>query len=328
MPIKDTHGRSIDYVRLAVTDRCNLRCSYCLPEGFTSFLPKKDLLSFEELFRLLEILSDMGVRKLRFTGGEPFVRQDLMGLIRKVAKAHLFDSVHITTNGVLTAPWIPELADLGIASMNISIDSIQQERFKQITGRDQLTAVLKTIELAVTHGIRTKLNTVVLSAHNTSELIDLVRFADQSNVDIRFIEEMPFNGTGEINADFWNYERILLSLQRELNLIPLPSYPGQTAMNYRLDNSNCVVGVIPAYSRTFCGSCNRLRISPKGEITTCLYAASEHSLFSLLRANSADADVRDLIEAAVAKKPVDGFVAERAMLEQQRSFATMASIGG
>lgn len=326
--IKDNHGRIIDYVRLAVTDRCNLRCTYCLPEGFTNFLPRQDLLTYEEIIRMLTILSGMGIKKLRITGGEPFVRNDLMGLIEEIQQRKLFERLHLTTNGVLTAPHIPRLAELGISGINISLDTANAEHFKAITGRDNFRQVMDTFHAALDHHIPTRLNTVVLSNQNIDDLIPMAQMAEKYPIEVRFIEEMPFNGKGEINSNYWDYERILLHLSTALNLIPEGFENNGTAMRYRISDKPGKIGIIPAYSRTFCGTCNRLRINPKGEIATCLYSAPEASLFSYLRGNATDVELREAILSAVSKKPLNGHQAEEQMLLSNKSHNTMAAIGG
>jgi molybdenum cofactor biosynthesis protein A len=326
--IKDTHGRIIDYVRLAVTDRCNLRCTYCLPEGFTNFLPRKELLTYEEIIRMLTVMSDMGIKKLRITGGEPFVRNDLMGLIEEIHSRKLFEKLHITTNGVLTAPHIPRLAELGISGINISLDTANAEHFKAITGRDNFSEVMETFHAALSHNIPTRINTVVLSDKNTDDIIPMARMAENHPIEVRFIEEMPFNGKGEINSNYWNYERILLHLSQEFDLHPEGFENNGTAMRYRIAGKAGKIGIIPAYSRTFCGTCNRLRINPKGEIATCLYSAPESSLFTFLRGNATDVELREAILSAVSRKPLNGHQAEEQMLLSNKSHNTMAAIGG
>jgi cyclic pyranopterin phosphate synthase len=323
----DPQGRTVDYVRLAVTDRCNLRCRYCLPEGYTNFLPKDQLLSYEELFRMLTLLSEMGVKKLRITGGEPFVRRGLIDFLHEISQARLFDNLHITTNGVLTLPYVDQLQSLGFKGVNLSLDTTDQENFKRITGRDQLPAVMQTLEALLETEMRVRVNAVVLSQHNLGDLHDLVALGTAKAVDVRFIEEMPFNGTGTINSKVWNYQDILLHLSKKYNLIPESNEPNGTAMWYRIPEHVGRVGIIPAYSRTFCGTCNRLRIDPKGNVKTCLYGKNEVSLFEMLRTKVSDDAIKQALLDVVARRHPNGQSAEREML-QSEEHATMASIGG
>lgn len=326
--IIDRHSREIDYVRLAVTDRCNLRCTYCMPEHYNDFLAKSSLLTYEELLRLMNLLSNMGVRKLRLTGGEPFVRRDLMPFIENLAEQQLFEQVHLTTNGVLTAPFIPRLKAAGINGINLSLDTINRERFFQITRRDELPAVLNTLDRLIENEIPTRVNMVVMADVNTDDIIAMAELTRDRPIEMRFIEEMPFNGTGAAPNIAWNYQRILLHLSTRFDLIPIDLERNATAMRYRIDGHQGRIGVIAAYSRTFCGTCNRLRISPKGEIQTCLYGQNTASLFDLLRFNASDEAIKQAIVQAVQLKPKDGFVAEQEMIAQSYHHRSMNTIGG
>jgi len=194
--IYDNHGRPINYLRLAVTDRCNLRCFYCMPEEGIHYLPKKALLSFEEIERLIRVLALVGISKIRLTGGEPFVRTDLMDLIRNMSEIAGVKEIHLTTNGVLTAPHIPELKKLGIASVNLSLDTFDRERFKLITRRDEVEKVMETYHLLLEHAIPVKINAVVMDGKNIGDIIPLIELGKDNPVSVRFIEEMPFNGEG------------------------------------------------------------------------------------------------------------------------------------
>src|SRR5882762_5288670 len=192
----DNHQRPINYLRLSVTDRCNLRCFYCMPEEGIKYLPRKELLTFEEIERLVTLLAQMGITKIRLTGGEPFVRTDLMELIRTIVKIKGIHDVHITTNGILTAPHVAELKSLGIASMNLSLDTLNRERFKMITRRDEFEKTWETFHLLLKHEIPVKINTVVMEGKNADDILEIVRLTKDQDVSVRFIEEMPFNGEG------------------------------------------------------------------------------------------------------------------------------------
>ncbi len=326
--IEDRYNRVIDYVRLAVTDRCNLRCTYCMPEHFNDFLSKSALLSYEELLRLMQILSALGVRKLRLTGGEPFVRRDLMQFIEQLAQEQLFEQIHITTNGVLTAPLIPRLKAAGIRGVNLSLDTLDRERFFQITRRDQLPQVLHTLDLLMEHAIQTRINMVVMSNVNTDDILSMAELTRDLPIEIRFIEEMPFNGSGSTPTLTWDYQRILHQLSTAYDLTPLDFENNGTAMRYSINKHQGKVGIIAAYSRTFCGTCNRLRISPKGELQTCLYGRSTHSVFDLLRNRASDDAIQEAILSAVRTKPKDGFAAEHEMIAHDHLHRSMNTIGG
>ena len=192
----DNHGRPINYLRLAVTDRCNLRCFYCMPEEGIKYLPKKDLLTFEEIERMVMMMAEMGITKIRLTGGEPFIRTDLMQLIRRIVEIEGIHSVHLTTNGILTAQHVPELKRLGIASINLSLDTLNRERFKMITRRDEFAKTYETLQSLLHHKIPVKINAVVMDGKNIEDIIPLVNLTKDHDVSVRFIEEMPFNGKG------------------------------------------------------------------------------------------------------------------------------------
>ncbi|MFL5786972.1 MAG: GTP 3',8-cyclase MoaA, partial [Flavisolibacter sp.] len=192
--LKDNHGRIINYLRLAVTDRCNLRCFYCMPEHGLKWLSRNELLTYEEMHRLCAILTDMGVEKIRITGGEPFVRKDLMSFLRRLSKEIKPKELTITTNGVLTAPYINEFHDIGINSVNLSLDTLNRQRFYSITYRDEFAAVMNTLNQLLFHNIEVKLNAVVMDGKNTQDIIPLVGLTKDHPVSVRFIEEMPFNG--------------------------------------------------------------------------------------------------------------------------------------
>jgi molybdenum cofactor biosynthesis enzyme MoaA len=206
----DNHGRLINYVRLAVTDRCNLRCFYCMPEEGIQFAPKTQILSYEEMIRLVTVLSEMGISKVRLTGGEPFVRKDIMHLIAQMAALDGIKKIALTTNGTLTAPHVKDFKDLKVTSVNLSLDSLDAKRFFEVTRRDEFDKVMLTMEALLKHNIDTKVNCVVIQGQNEQDILSLVELARHEPLSIRFIEEMPFNGTGQHYKDWqWNHHRII-----------------------------------------------------------------------------------------------------------------------
>src|SRR5688572_11459962 len=192
----DNHGRPLTYLRLAVTDRCNLRCFYCMPEEGIRYLPKKELLTFEEIHRIVSVLAGMGISKVRLTGGEPFVRTDLMKMIRGLVRIPGVHEMHITTNGLLTAPHIPELKSLGIKSVNLSLDTLDAGRFMAITRRNEFQKTMDTLHHLLDAGISVKVNAVVMEGKNIEDIIPMVELTRVHPIEVRFIEEMPFNGEG------------------------------------------------------------------------------------------------------------------------------------
>ena len=324
----DNHNRPLNYVRLAVTDRCNLRCFYCMPQESVQYLPKKSLLTFEEIERLLLILSGLGISKIRFTGGEPFVRNDLMKLIRRTASIPGIKDIHLTTNGILTAPHIPELKEIGIASVNLSLDTLDRERFHQITQRDEFEKTVDTLHLLQKFEIPVKINAVVMEGKNIDDLIPLAELTKDQHVDVRFIEEMPFNGKGTTPAPpVWNYRKILDHLRSRFGeLLKLQDGPHSTSSNYRIPGYQGSVGIIAAYSRTFCGTCNRIRITPQGMLKTCLYDGGVLNLKEMMRSGSDDETIRLALMRAFASRAKDGFEAEKR--KSAGIFESMSSIGG
>ncbi len=323
----DNHGRAVNYVRLAVTDRCNLRCFYCMPEEGINYLPRQDLLTFEEMLRLIDILVDLGIKKLRITGGEPFLRKDLMDFLRMIVKSGL-EEIHLTTNGSLTSRWVPELKELGITSVNLSLDTIHAQRFRQITRRDQLTTVLKTLDLLLKHKIPTKINMVVMGGKNEEDILAMAELARTKPIAVRYIEEMPFNGVGDFEVrEPIHHHEILSRLQASYpSMKPLPAPASSTSARFAVDGFKGTLGIIAAYSRTFCGTCNRLRITPQGTLRTCLYAEGVFNIRDMMREGASDFQIKEMLRQAVQNRAVDGFEAE-----QQRNkliSESMSTIGG
>ncbi|SHI38258.1 cyclic pyranopterin phosphate synthase [Hymenobacter daecheongensis DSM 21074] len=326
----DNHGRPLEYVRLAVTDRCNLRCFYCMPEEGIQYLPKRELLTYEEMERVVALLAGLGVRKVRLTGGEPFVRRDLVPFIGRLSQIPGIQDISLTTNGVLTAPHIPELVHLGVRTVNLSLDTLDRARFAAITRRDELPRVLDTFYALLAAGIRVKINAVVMDGQNTQDLVPLAELTRELPVDVRFIEEMPFNGGshGAIQIP-WSHVRIREHLEQHLGaLMPIAQPYGATASEYSIAGHLGTVGIIAAYSRTFCGTCNRLRLTAEGGLKTCLYDQGVLDVRALLRGGSTDAEVTAALTHAFRNRAANGFEAERQRPVHQLSFESMSTIGG
>jgi len=325
----DNHGRPIRYLRLAVTDRCNLRCFYCMPEEGIQYLPKKELLTFEEIERLVTILASLGISKIRLTGGEPFVRTDLMKLVRTIVSIPHVQEVHLTTNGILTAAHVPELRLLGIASVNLSLDTLDQERFRQITRRDEFGKAAQTLDALLVAGIPVKINAVVMEGKNIEDIIPLVALTKDKNISVRFIEEMPFNGEGSHYPKLnWTYDRIVHHIREAYpSLVKIADPDHATATHYQVPGHTGTIGVIAAFSRTFCGSCNRIRVTAQGVLKTCLYDDGVLNLKDLMRGGADDAEVIRQLKIAFTHRPKDGFEAERSRKTHLVS-ESMSTIGG
>lgn len=327
MALVDSHGRTINYVRLAVTDRCNLRCAYCMPAHGIDFVSRKDLLSYEEMLRLLHIFSGLGVKKLRITGGEPLVRRGLIDFLQEIKNQSIMDGFHLTTNATLTAKFIPELIKAGLSSVNISIDTLNRARFKEITRRDELEPVLESIDAFYANRIPIKLNMVVMKDVNEEDILPMAHVAKDRNIGVRYLEEMPFNGTDETKPSYFTYKDIEEILHTQFPAMTKEALvPGATSQNYSIPEWKGNLGIIASYSRTFCGSCNRLRITPTGKLNTCLYGGAVLDLRELVRNGSTDEGIAEAIRLAVANKPKDGFEAENSRIH--RISESMAAIGG
>lgn len=326
----DNHGRLINYVRLAVTDRCNLRCFYCMPEEGIRFAPRRDILSYEEMERLLRLLSEMGVSKVRLTGGEPFVRRDLMLFLERIAALEGIEQIALTTNGTLTAPFVKRFKSLKIKSVNLSLDSLDPQRFFEITRRDELPKVLRSLAELLSHGIETKINTVVMQGQNEQDILPLAELTRTHPLSVRFIEEMPFNGTGQHYEQWnWDHRRIVDFLREHYpSLTKLPDPPHSTSYNYAIEGHQGTVGVIAAFSRTFCGTCNRLRITPQGLLKTCLYDSGVFNVRDLLRAGASDEPLRTAFLEAIGNRAKDGREAEQRRYLGAPVRESMTTIGG
>lgn len=326
----DNHGRPIQYLRLAVTDRCNLRCFYCMPEEGITYLPKKALLTYEEMQRTVTLLAGMGINKVRITGGEPFVRNGLMPFMQNLSRIPGITDINLTTNGVLTAPYIRDLKEMGIRSVNLSLDTLDRERFRLITRRDALSSVMDTFHQLLEEGLEVKLNAVVMEGKNTEDLIPLAQLSRQYPVSVRFIEEMPFNGEGAHYPKLtWNHIRILAALKAHYpNLYKIDDGPFSTSYNYGIPGHLGNVGIIAAFSRTFCGSCNRIRLTAQGVLRTCLYDESGLDVRALLRAGASDQEIRQAFRLAFASRAKDGFEAESRRNLHNPVSESMSTIGG
>jgi len=328
--LKDNHGRTINYLRLAVTDRCNLRCFYCMPEEGIDWLSRSELMTYEEMLRICSLLVKMGVEKIRITGGEPFVRKDIMRLIASLSLVPELQQLTVTTNGVLTAPLIPELKRLGIHSVNLSLDTLDRSRFFSITRRDELPKVLETLEQLLQYEIDVKINAVVMDGKNTEDIIPLAELTKDIPVSIRFIEEMPFNGEGSHYSSLqWNYIRILERIKEgypDIQKIPDPLY--STSYNYHIPGHKGNIGIIAAYTRTFCGTCNRLRVTPQGMLKTCLYDDGVLNVKDLMRKGLNDDLIAMNLIQAIQHRSKDGWEAERLRKEKAPVHESMATIGG
>lgn len=301
-----------------------------MPEEGIHYLPKKQLLTFEEIIRLVTVMATMGISKLRLTGGEPFVRNDLMQLITRLVEVPGIRDLHITTNGILTAPHIPELKRLGIASVNLSLDTLSRARFRDITRRDEFEHTYTTLRSLLAHEISVKVNTVVMADKNTDDIIPMAELTRDSDITVRFIEEMPFNGDGHsTGALLWNHKKILQHLKEHFHAVEkLPDPDNSTAFHYKVPGYKGTIGIIAAFSRTFCGTCNRIRVTAQGALKTCLYDDGVLNIKDLLRSGISDDELKEKLHHAFNQRAKNGFEAEAQRKDHHPAHESMSTIGG
>lgn len=308
----DNHGREMTYLRLAVTDRCNLRCFYCMPEEGIHYLPEKQLLTWEEMLRIVQQLHVLGLKKVRITGGEPLLRNGIMEFLEELSRLEGLE-ICLTSNGVLLEKQIPKLIQLGVRSINLSLDSLDKQRFFQITRRNDFDVVYSAMLGLIEADFKVKINAVVMDGKNEQDILALAQLTEQYPISVRFIEEMPFNGSGNGAANLnWDFIKILDHLKAHFgHMQPMDLSYGETAMRYQIPGFKGDVGVIAAFSRTFCGTCNRIRLTALGEVKTCLYDDGVFDLKSFIRQGVSDEEIRQTFITLFGNRPKDGFEAEK-----------------
>ena len=304
--MKDSFGRCIEYLRISVTDRCNLRCRYCMPEEGVQSLAHPDVLSFEEILRLCRLATALGVRKIRITGGEPLVRKGIVSLVRELSSLPEAPELVMTTNGLLLPEMAQDLKDAGLSRVNISLDSLREDRFRSITRREGLSRVLEGIDAALACGLTPlKINMVPIAGVNDDELADFARMSFARPLEVRFIEFMPVGAS----LGFGPEQRlpaaeIFKALEEVGELIPEERQgPLGPAKLYRYAGALGRVGVIPAVSDHFCGQCNRLRLTADGQLRPCLFSGEEIDVRGALRRGAPDEELEALLLEAVCAKP-------------------------
>ena len=306
-PLVDPFQRAIRYLRVSVTDRCDFRCVYCMSENMT-FLPKKELLTLEELDRLCSAFIRLGVEKLRITGGEPLVRRDILTFFQSMSR-HLdsgaLRELTLTTNGSQLERFATQLFDAGVRRVNVSIDTLDEAKFAEITRWGRLPQVLRGLDAARNAGLRVKLNAVALKGFNEDELFTLTEFAAARDMDLTWIEVMPMGDIGNESriGQYWALTDLRARLAQNYTLTDLPENTGGPARYVRLEETGQKIGFITPLSHNFCESCNRVRITCTGEIYTCLGQEGHSDLRAPLRASEADAPLEQAIRAAIGLKP-------------------------
>ena len=327
-PLRDGHGRVIGDLRVSVTDRCNFRCQYCMPAEGLPWLERADVLSFEEITRLVSVLSSMGVRDVRLTGGEPLVRRGFPRLARMLSDIEDVAEVSLTTNGFLLERDAPALVEAGINRFNVSLDSLQRDRFYALTRRDALPQVLRGLELLASfpeaHPI--KINAVAMRGFTEEEVIPFARLARRTPYEVRFIEFMPLDADRAWSPDqVLSGEEIRAAIDAVHPLEPDPREPHATARVYRFADGRGKIGFINPVSEPFCGDCNRIRLTADGRLRTCLFSLNETDLRAPLRAGADDALLERIIRDAVWRKELKHHVGDPGFIQPAR---TMSAIGG
>lgn len=331
VPLVDRFGRQVRDLRISVTDRCNFRCTYCMPEEGMSFLPRDELLRFEEIERVVRVVAQrFGLASVRLTGGEPTVRADLPALVERLAAVRRADDtgldLSLTTNGATLALLAAPLRRAGLRRVNISLDSLRRDRFAEITRRDRLAAVLEGIDEALRVGFDpVKVNVVLVRGVNDDEVVDFAVFGRERGVQVRYIEYMPLDASGRWSlAAVVPSDEVVARVAARFPLAPVPHGP-EPATRYRYLDGAGEVGVIPSVTKPFCESCDRIRLTAEGRLRTCLFAIDEHDLRGPLRAGASDDEIADLVARAVATKWAGHRIGRVDFVRPRRS---MSQIGG
>ena len=326
--LRDSYGRTIGDLRVSVTDRCNFRCSYCIPVENIEWKHKSEILSYEEIERLVRIFASLGVHKIRLTGGEPLLRPDLHLLVRKVVSTPGVDDVALTTNGKLLPACAPRLREAGLNRLNVSLDSLQEAKFYLITRRNALGDVLEGIEAAARAGFHpVKINAVVIRGINDDEVVDFALFARDTGNTVRFIEFMPLD-----SGHLWTRDQVVSGreiFERITSRVPLQPLPprsaAETARRYRFADGPGEIGIIAPVTDPFCGNCNRLRLTADGNLRTCLFSTIEHDLKRPMREEATDEELKQVIASAVWGKEAGHRISKP---DFEQPLRTMSCIGG
>ena len=325
--ITDRFGRTFNYLRLAVNEYCNLRCIYCMPEEGVPFKVKEKLLTTKEIFKLIRIMTGMGVSKIRFTGGEPLLRKDIPDLIHYASEISTVDSVNLTTNGLLLPAYLEGLEQAGLTGINISLDTLNTEKFKAITRRNGLDKVIEGLDMAIKSNIGSiKVNVVAMRDFNDNEILDFAELTNENDITVRFIELMPFDAhqiwkTGK----FYRAEQIVNDLKSQIKELNPVSGSNTEYHVFQIQGYSGKVAVIPSYTRSLCGNCNRIRITADGKLLNCLYSQIETNIRDAIRNGESNHDIKNMIRNAMTEKLRDGWTAQHQGQDQRES---MTQIGG
>lgn len=328
--IEDLHGRVHDYLRISITENCNLRCTYCMPAEGINLTPKSHLMSADEIETIAKTFVALGVKKIRLTGGEPLVRKDAKDIIERLGKLNI--ELTITTNGLLVHEYIETFKSAGITSLNISLDTLNKEKYKQITRRNHYDALWKNIHLLMENGFEVRINVVLIKDFNDCEILDFINLTKDLNIQIRFIEFMPFNGNQWDKSKLVTYAEILEQVNGNFspeNILRTQDKPNDTAKNHKIKNFAGSFSVISSVTNPFCGTCNRIRLTADGKLKNCLFSNTENALLETLRKGES---ILPLIEKNIQSKfPVRGGMENDDEFQNPKLFSknrSMIKIGG
>lgn len=325
--MKDGYGRDITYLRISITDKCNLRCGYCMPEEGIKHLSHDDVLTFEEIKRLVLIMTDLGIRRVRITGGEPLVRKGVPGLIEMLHEEKRLDEIVMTSNGCLLSEYAPDLKKAGLAGVNISLDTLRRDTYRMLTARDELDNVLNGIDKAVRAGLRVGLNCVPIKGINEDDIVPLAEYAESKGTGLRFIELMPV-GCGKRYSGIMS-DDILERLKQKYGPFHEADSEGPGALKgpagyYGFEHYNGVIGFISPISHKFCESCDRIRLTAEGFLKLCLQYPDGADLMTPLRNGASDEEIKHIIKDALTRKPVSHSFAYDTGTDRRK----MVQIGG
>lgn len=325
--LADKFGRIATKLRVSVTDKCNMRCIYCMPAKGLEWTPREEILTFEEIMRVVKLSAELGIRKIRVTGGEPLLRKGVEDLVYNLSQVPGIKTVSMTTNGYLLKEKAEALAQAGLRGINISLDSLKPERFKRTTRRNYFDRVIEGIHAAECANLYPiKINAVVIRGYNDDEIEDFARLSLTKPYKIRFIEFMPLDGGGTWRKDLVvTKAEILERVNRITEIFEVINGDGDPAKTYKFKNGNGEIGVIASVSQPFCAKCNRIRLTADGKIMTCLFALNEHDIKGLLRGNGTDEEIKDFLKKAVSAKWSGHHINHPDFIQPKRS---MSAIGG
>lgn len=298
--LTDTFGREHTYLRISLTELCNLRCTYCMPAEGIQLSPKSHIMSFDEVYQIAKTFVDNGVTKIRLTGGEPLVRKDVDVILKKLASLGV--ELSMTTNAVIVDRYIDLLKECNIMNLNVSLDSLVSDKFKKITRRNDYNKVLKNIHLLINEGFNVKLNAVLIRDFNDNEIVDFVNLSKELPINVRFIEFMPFDGNKWDKSKMVSYAEVMEKVNNEFSpseVIRINDAPNDTSKNYKIEGYKGSFAIISSVTNPFCDSCNRIRLTANGRLKNCLFSASESDLLTPLREGK---DITSIIQKAVRSK--------------------------